>query len=344
MLDLLIILGFSLIPLLVAYVLYVVLFYIFKKVWRNVGWASALIQGLQKPALLLFLELAAFLSIQIAPLSDHGEKIGNHTLLILVLLTLGWAVGSTATAIYHYIQDKHQTEALEDFSRRSFLTRSQILYRAVMFLILVLTFAAIVMTFPSIRNFGIGILGSAGVAGLAIGLAARPILTNLIAGFQIAFTRTLKIGDAVMVENEFGTIENIFLTHVIVKTWDLRRLFVPLANFIDKTYVNYSSHTTELLGVAFIFCDYRAPIEVIRSKFLTILESTHLWTKVTAKADVVDLTEHMMKVRFIMSAANPSDAFALQCHVREKMIHYLQENHPAALPHLRNLNYQEGKT
>ena len=341
MLDRFFLFGFALLPLVVAYLVYKIAFFIAGKIWKRVEIAKLLLKALSLPVLLIFLELAAFATLRLALIPLDYEEIAHHTLLVLLIATIGFAIASFVKAVYQYLKQTNNTQNLEDFSRRSFLTRAQILYRAVMFVIIAVTFALILMTFPQIKSFGIGILGSAGVAGLAIGLAAKPILTNLIAGFQIAFTRMLKIGDAIVIDSEFGYVEQIFLTHVILKTWDWRRIVIPISHFIDKPYQNWSSNTTELLPVVYLSCDYKADINKIREKFGAILSSTPLWNKEVSKLEVIELTDQIMRLRMMMSSSTPASASSLQSYVREKMVEFLQKEQPEALPRLRYYTSEE---
>lgn len=322
---------FALIPLVVAYLIYQVLFFILKKIVGG-GLGRKIIDFSQKSFLFIFLELAAFSSLAIAPIPDSTYYIALHALTILLIATVGIISANIIRGVYRYLTEKQGVASLEDFSKRSLLTQMHILYRAIMFVVIVITFGAILMTFSQVRTFGIGILSSAGIAGLVLGIAARPILLNLMAGFQIAFTKLLKIGDVVVVEGEQGKIEQISLTHVVVKIWDLRRKIIPISYFIDKPFENLSGYSAELIAVAHIYCDYKTPICFLREKFNEILNATALWNKKFAQLDVIEVTESALKIRLSMSGANPTDASNLQNHIREKMMEFLQK---ATFPKVR---------
>jgi small-conductance mechanosensitive channel len=326
-------------PFVIACALYLFIFLLFKRFAKH-PLAQQIFKVCHKALLTILLILAALVALKNITWPDKVEPTLMHGLVIALIATIGVSVAFIVKSIYSYVRAVHASAALEDFSRRSFVTQMQILYRASMFAIGALTAGAILMTFPMIKSFGIGILGSAGIVGIALGLAARPVLQNFIAGFQIAFTNMLRIGDMVVVEGEQGRVEHIFLTHVIVKLWDYRRMVLPISYFIDKPYQNWSTFSTELFGITNLFCDYKTPVDLLRKKFEEILNASPLWNKKVKKMEVIDMTENAMKVRFLMTAASPQDASDLQSLVREKLIEFLQKEHPYALPKLR---YEEEK-
>ena len=201
-----------------------------------------------------------------------------------------------------------------------------------MTLVVILALGASLMTFPQIRAIGATILASAGVAGLVAGIAARPVLENLIAGVQIALSQPIRVDDVVLVEGEFGRIEEITATFVVIRIWDLRRLIVPLTYFIDKPFQNWTRSSARLLGTAFLFVDYSMPIDDLRAELARILNASPLWDKDVCALQVTDTTENTVKVRALFSARNSGDLFDLGCDIREQFIRYVRERFPAALP------------
>lgn len=324
----------ALLPLVVAFVVYGLLFFSLKKILTKEPFRRLLI-SVSRPVLFLFLFIAALTSLEIAHFPPRVDRIFAHALVVGVIAAVGIALGNLTREIYRYIQEKYATDSLEDFSKRSFLTQIQVLFRATLFAIAVLTLAAISMTFPQIRSFGIGILGSAGILGIALGIAAKPLLLNLMAGFQIAFTKLIKMGDVVVIDGEQGKIEQMSLTHVVIRTWDLRRKIVPISDFIDKPFENWSGYSTELTAVATIYCDYRTSLSTLREKFLSILQANALWDKKSWKLEVIDVTDAALKIRLSMSTGNPTDASNLQSIVREELIAFLQKTHEEYLPRVR---------
>jgi hypothetical protein len=195
--------------------------------------------------------------------------------------------------------------------------------------------AVMLMTFPSIRHLGESLFASAGLAALLAGLAARSTFSNLLAGVQIAFTQPMRLDDVVIVEGEWGWIEEITTTYVVVRIWDLRRLIVPLSYFIEKPFQNWTRKTADLLGTVFLYTDYTIPVEEVRQEFHRVLESSNLWDGKVWGLQVTNTSEHTMELRALMSAPDASRAFNLRCHVREKMIGFLQEKYPESLPKTR---------
>jgi small-conductance mechanosensitive channel len=183
----------------------------------------------------------------------------------------------------------------------------------------------------------LSLFASAGVAGIVAGLAARPVLSNLMAGVQLAMTQPIRLYDAVIVENEYGTIEEITSTYVVVKLWDLRRMIVPLTYFIEKPFQNWTRENSSLVGNVMIYLDYGAPVGLIREKFAEILKESHRWDGQVSAVQVTDFKQGTMELRLLMSARSSGQAFDLRCEVREKLIDFLQREHPEALPHSRQI-------
>jgi small-conductance mechanosensitive channel len=199
----------------------------------------------------------------------------------------------------------------------------------------VITLSAALMTFEPVRQYGVSLFASAGVAGLIVGLAARPVLSNLFAGIQLAMTQPVRLDDQVMVENEIGRIEEITSTYVVIRLWDLRRMIVPLSYFIEKPFQNWSRESTNLIGAVQLHVDYTAPIERIRAKVLEIVKASKLWDGEVAKLQVVDAKESSVELRVLVSARSSGDSLELRCEVREKLIEFLQQECPTALPRTR---------
>jgi small-conductance mechanosensitive channel len=186
-----------------------------------------------------------------------------------------------------------------------------------------------------VRQYGVSLFASAGVAGIVAGLAARPVLSNLIAGVQIATTQPIRLDDQIIVENESGRVEEITSTYVVVRLWDLRRMIVPLTYFIEKPFQNWTRESTNLIGVVVFHVDNTAPVERIRAKAVEIVQASKLWDRDVFKLHVTDTTENSMQLRVIASARSAGDAFDLRCEIREKLIDWMQREIPTALPRTR---------
>jgi small-conductance mechanosensitive channel len=289
-------------------------------------------RGVTRLALVI---VAVAIAFPVAPMRVETTQLLARLMLIAFVGLVGW----TAMTGLHIAADlylrRFRGESEDSFLARKHLTQIQVLLRAGDVIIVILTFGAALMTFQSVRQYGYSLFASAGVAGIVAGLAARPVLSNIFAGVQLAMTQPIRINDTVIVENEWGTIEEITATYVVVRIWDLRRLIVPLTYFIEKPFQNWTRDSSVLLGSVFFYLDYRAPIDAMRDKLKDIVEHSKDWNGQTATLLVTDTRETTMEVRAVMSANSSLQAWNLRCEVREKMIAFLQQEHPEALPRRR---------
>ena len=292
-------------------------------------------RGLSRLALLI---LAMIIAIPVAPLPPGTAEMLARLLAVAVIGLIGWA----AIIALHIAADlylrRFRLDVDDNLLARKHNTQVRVLSRTIDVLLAMITLGAALMTFPAVRQYGISLFASAGVAGIVAGFAARPVLSNLMAGVQLAMTQPIRLYDAVTVENEHGTIEEITSTYVVVKLWDWRRLVVPLTYFIEKPFQNWTREGSALIGNVMIYVDYRAPVELIRAKFNEILKQSNKWDGNVAALQVTDFKEGTMELRCLMSARSGGIAFDLRCEVREKLIDFLQREHPEALPHSRQIS------
>jgi small-conductance mechanosensitive channel len=225
----------------------------------------------------------------------------------------------------------------DTYRYRSFQTRIRVLRQLIIFVLIIVCAAAILMNFQAVRQIGTGLLASAGVAGIIVGLAAQKSLSTIIAGLQIALTNPMKIDDVVVVDGENGVIEEISLTYVVVKIWDQRRLILPITYFIDKSFQNWTRSSSELLGTVFLYVDYLVPIETIRAEAKRIVSESALWDKRSVGVQVTDWKTDSVEIRILVSAESSGKLFDLRCEVREKLLAYLQQQDPGVFPRVRNL-------
>jgi small-conductance mechanosensitive channel len=292
-------------------------------------------RGLSRLALLI---LAIIIAIPVAPLHPDAAALLARLLGVAVIGLMGWA----AIIALHIAADlylrRFRLDVDDNLLARKHNTQVRVLSRTIDVLLAIITLSAALMTFPAVRQYGISLFASAGVAGIVAGLAARPVLSNLMAGVQLAMTQPIRLYDAVTVENEHGTVEEITSTYVVVKLWDWRRLIVPLTYFIEKPFQNWTREGAALIGNVMIYVDYRAPVEIIRAKFNDILKQSNKWDGNVAALQITDFKEGTMELRCLMSARSGGIVFDLRCEVREKLIAFLQEKHPEALPHSRQIS------
>lgn len=225
--------------------------------------------------------------------------------------------------------------AQDNLRARRIYTQVHVISKLVYAGIGIFTMASILMLFQEVRQVGTSILASAGVLGIIIGFAAQKTIANLFAGFQIAMTQPIRLDDVVIVEGEWGRVQEITLTYVVIRIWDDRRLIVPLAYFIDKPFQNWTRTSAELLGSVVMWVDYAMPLDELREALAKIIEPHPLWDKRFWNLQVTDTTEKSMKLRVLATTADSSKGWDLRCDIREKMISYIQQNHPECLPRFR---------
>jgi small-conductance mechanosensitive channel len=218
---------------------------------------------------------------------------------------------------------------------RKAATQVQLLKRVLDVLLLILTAGFALMSFDSVRQFGVSLFASAGVAGIAAGLAARPVLGNLIAGMQIAITQPIRLGDVLVIQGNWGTVEELSSTYVVLKIWDWRRLIIPLSYFFDNPFENWTRSSSSLIGTVMLYVDYAVPVDAVRTRLTEIARSSPLWDGQVVNLQVTDTREETVELRALVSARDSSSAFDLRCEVREKLIGFLREHHPEALPRRR---------
>jgi len=233
------------------------------------------------------------------------------------------------------VMSHYEVDAKDNLRARRVQTQLQVLERIAIFIIAVFAASAMLMTFDQVRQVGVSILASAGLIGIIVGFAAQKSIGTLIAGIQIAITQPIRMDDVVIVEGEWGKIEEITLTYVVVRIWDQRRLVVPITYFIEKPFQNWTRTTAELLGTVYLYVDYNLPVERIREELQSILESTELWDRRTWGLVVTNTSEKTVELRALMSAADSSSAWNLRCRVREKLLEFIQNNFPESLPRMR---------
>ncbi|MCC6915145.1 MAG: mechanosensitive ion channel family protein [Rhodospirillaceae bacterium] len=266
--------------------------------------------------------------------AQFGEIV-SKLLSVAVILLVGWGAVIAIDVASSFYLKRFQSEAGDSIQARKHFTQVRVLRRAIDLLIGLITIAAALMAFEPVRQFGVSLFASAGAAGLIVGLAARPVLSNLIAGIQLAVTQPIRLNDAVVVEGEWGWIEEITSTYVVIKVWDLRRLIVPLSYFMEKPFQNWTRETTQILGTVFLQVDYLVPVAQLRSKLAEIVAQSELWDKAAVDLQVTDFKESSVELRMVVSAKNSSDAWSLRCDVREKMLAFLQAEYPESLPRQR---------
>jgi small-conductance mechanosensitive channel len=298
---------------------------------RDAFWRSLVLET-QGPGRLTLITIAIAAAVQVAPLTPGQSRYAHHALLICLILLLGWicmkAIDIGAALYMHGFR----TDVEDNLLARKHLTQVRILRQAAAVLVALVTVGFALTTIDAVRQWGVSLLAAGGAAGIVVGLALQPLLTNLVAGIQIAITQPIRIDDAVIVENEWGWIEEISVAFVVVRLWDWRRMVLPLSYFIQHPFQNWTRQSSALIGTAFIYVDFAAPVDVMRAKLEEIAKGSKLWNGDVVNLAVTDLRERVMEVRCLISARNASQTFDLRCEVREKMLAFLKTEYPEALP------------
>ncbi|WP_339107643.1 mechanosensitive ion channel domain-containing protein [Thioclava sp. GXIMD4216] len=301
---------------------------------RDLFWRS-LVGRSTRPLRLLMIVLALGIGISVAPLSEGAARLISHLLLIAFILCLAW-IAHTALYIWTTLHMRRfKLDAEDNLLARKHVTQARILLRVANVAIVVLAVAAALMTVPAVRQYGVSLLAAGGAAGIVVGLALQPILKNLIAGIQLALTQPIRIDDALIVEGEWGWVEEITSTYVVLKLWDWRRLVVPLSYFIEQPFQNWTRENAELIGTCMFYLDHSAPIADLRKAGQKIAEDNRLWDGKVYAMQVTDFRERVMEVRVLVSARTAPRVFDLRCEMREGLIDYIQREIPSALPKTR---------
>jgi small-conductance mechanosensitive channel len=248
---------------------------------------------------------------------------------VAVLLVRAVSMGQAVVLI------RFDMAAPDNLRARKVYTQLHVIARVIYVLIGLLAVASILMLFQEVRHVGTSLLASAGLVGIIAGVAAQKTLANLFAGFQIALAQPMRQDDVVIVEGEWGRIEEITLTYVVVHIWDDRRLVLPLSYFIEKPFQNWTRTSAELMGSVFVWVDYTFPVDAGRAALKSIIETHPLWDKRFWNLQVSDASDRTMQLRILATSADSSKSWDLRCAIREQFIAFIQENHPASLPRLR---------
>jgi small-conductance mechanosensitive channel len=261
---------------------------------------------------------------------------------ILFIILVAWLMVALLQTGRDALLNRYDISIADNLRARSVHTQVNVLFKILLITVLVVAAASTMMVFDHVRQVGTSILASAGVIGIVIGFAAQRSIATLLAGLQIAITQPIRIDDVVIVEGEWGQIEEITLTYVVIRIWDLRRLVVPTHQFLEKPFQNWTRISADLLGTVTLHVDYTLPVEIVRDHLYEILKDHPLWDGKVWRLHVVNATDKTVELRALMSTANASNAWELRCDVREKLLAFLQTHYPQCLPRVRAEIHQTG--
>jgi len=327
--------GAALVSLLIAEIVFRLGDRIIRRATSTSPMAATLAVAIHSPARML-LYLLAFNSVLSQAPADliwlsNVERISSLLLIGALTWLLASAVNGTAAAVVA----ANPLSQADNLDARRIQTQTQVLSRLALGLVVLIGAALALMSFPAVRQVGASLLASAGVVGIVAGFAARPVLGNLIAGLQIGLGQPIRIDDVVVVENEWGVIEEITGTYVVVRIWDQRRLIVPLQYWVEKPFQNWTRSSTDLLGTVFLWVDFRMPLGPLREALQRACDMSEHWDKRTAMVQITEVDRQAMQVRCLVSSATAAAGWDLRCHVREYLIDFIQRDYPQYLPRHR---------
>lgn len=317
----------------VALIVHAVLLRLIARFWssRHVV-ANSLFQrtrGVGRYALIL---LALSTVMPAVPLNPEATAAAHSVFIAAMVLLIGWVVLLAANMTADYYLGRFQLDTADNLLARKAVTQVRVLKRVMDVIIVMVAIGFALMSFDTVREVGMSLFASAGVAGLVAGVAARPIFANIFAGLQLALEQPIRIDDAVVVENEFGWIEEFGSSYVVIRLWDWRRMVVPLSYFLEKPFQNWSRTSAQILGSVVLYVNYGAPIDRVRELAVAIVKQSKLWDGKTVTLQVTDARENTIELRILVSAANARKSSDLRAEVREKLIAKLQHEIPGVLP------------
>ncbi len=334
-------LAFSMAFIVVALVMGVLLDFVVKFLIKRLikalplGDLEILLKHLKGPLHFLIPALCVTVVSPVLVLREDILALVGYTINLWVIASVGWLLLKITLAVRDIILSRYDIKVKDNLEARRVTTQMRVIQRMIGAVIILLTVAFMLMIFPGVRQIGVSLLASAGVFGIVLGFAAQKTLGNFVAGIQIALAQPIRLDDVVIVEGEWGWIEEITLTYVVVRIWDLRRLVVPISHFIEKPFQNWTRVSADILGSVFLYVDYTIPVQEVRNELTRLLKSNPHWDKKVDCLQVTELKERTVELRALMSSVNSPTAWNLRCEVREGLLRFVQQKFPQALPRTR---------
>jgi small-conductance mechanosensitive channel len=279
--------------------------------------------------------LAIILGLPVLGLPAAYDEVVSKITALTFVGVVAWILFQGVRVGENLLLSTHDIKAADNLEARKVHTQVKVLSKTAYFVIILFTIASMLMVFEEVRRFGTNILASAGVVGIILGFAAQRTIANLFAGFQLAMAQPIRIDDVVIVEGEWGRIEEITLTYVVIRIWDQRRLIVPLSHFIEKPFQNWTRTSSEIMGSVFLWMDYTVPLDALREETRRVVENHPKWDRKFWNLQVTDTTDRAVQIRVLMTTANSGNGWDMRCDVREHLIGFLQRNFPGSLPKVR---------
>ncbi len=299
------------------------------------NWDDILLPVAGKALRLILPMVALILGTPALAVSEGAQQIVQNGVSLALIGTIGFLLVQFVNAMAELVLHRYRIDVADNREARGVYTQVTVLKKIAVGIIALFAIASMLMVFQPVRQLGTAMIASAGVAGIVIGFAAQKSLGTLLAGFQIAMTQPIRIDDVVIVEGEWGRIEEITLTYVVVCIWDQRRLVVPITYFIETPFQNWTRTSADILGTVFLQVDYAVPVDSLRQELTRILEGSPNWDRKVNVLQVTDAKERTLELRALASSSDASKSWDLRCEVREKLVAFVQENYPDSLPRLR---------
>ena len=308
---------------------------------RGMDWVlplrGALLRRIRGPLRLLVPLLCVYATLPAVQdaLSESVRAFLTGGLHVVFVVAVTWTLLALLLAVEEAIADHYSTDAPDNLKARKIVTQVRILRRIVSAIVIVLALGILLMQYEPFRELGTGLLASAGIVGIVVGIAAQRTLGNVVAGIQIAFTQPIRVDDVVIVQGEFGWIEEITLTYVVVRVWDRRRIVLPITHFVEEPFQNWTRTSADLIGTVFLYVDYTIPVDDLRDELHRIVQASEYWDGDVVGLQMTDASERTITLRAIASAKDAPTLWNLRCEIREELVTYIREQHPEALPALR---------
>jgi len=315
------------------YVMFRILLHLTKR--TKVTFDNAFVNRCYRPLQWIIILLVVRVVGKLPSFESQVPEVAVHAIALLMIALVAWLLIRMTYVLEDYVTSRFDVGVRDNLRARKVHTQFKVLKRISIVVVAILAFGTMLMTFERVRQLGTTILASAGVVGIVVGMAAQRTIATFIAGLQLAITQPIRVDDVVIVENEWGRIEEVTLTYVVVRIWDLRRLIVPITYFIEKPFQNWTRISADILGTVFLYTDYTVPVDAVRKALQDILTKSEHWDKKVCVLQVTNASDRTVELRALMSAADASAAWTLRCEVREKLIEFIKREYPQALPRFR---------
>lgn len=327
-----------------AFVLGTIISAIVNRIGRRSELARDISRRLRRPDRAVLMVVAVWIAVRVTtPPTVEWRAAVEHLLLVLLIAAGAWWVGALAFVLEDSALKRFRVDVVDNRHARRIRTQIIVVRRLTVAIIVICAIAAVLLTFPAARAAGASILASAGVISIVAGLAAQTSLANVFAGMQIAFTDGIRVDDVVVLEGEWGRIEEITMTYVVVHLWDDRRLIMPCTYFTTTPFQNWTRRAADLLGTVELDLDFRVPFGAMRAELKRLLAHTDLWDQRVGILQVTDAINGVVRVRALVSARDAPTLFDLRCFVREGLVEWLQRSSADSLPRTRFEGVEEGR-